>query len=146
MKAAVSLGAVVVLTVIALEDLRRFRIRNGFVGLLFALSLGHLVGSPLPVIAAHMAAALLALAVLSVVFAVNGIGGGDVKLMVVALFWIGPEGLSAFAVFLLAFALLSCGAAAAGAMPSRQSAGRTKIPFGPSVAGAWTAVIAAEWA
>ena len=132
-----------VLAWVVVEDLRRFRIRNAAVGLLGVGFVAHCVErGTVGLLPSHGAFAGLALALLALAFFRGMIGGGDAKLLTVALLWVGPEGALVFAVILFVLTLATVAGAGLGLIPSRRGARGTKIPFGPSIAGAWAVVIA----
>lgn len=135
--------ACLVLTWVVVEDLRRFRIRNVVVLVLVVCFVVEcLVDGRLALLLPHIVFAAIGLALLMAAFAFGLIGGGDAKLLSAALLWTGPEGsvLFAFALFVLTLAY-SLGARFGG-WPARRMNGRLRIPFGPSIAAAWIAVIA----
>lgn len=130
------------LVLVAIEDLRRFRIRNLSVVLLSAGFVAHCVErGTTSLIVPHAILAGAVLAVLVVAFVLGAIGGGDAKLLSAALLWVGPEGAFVFAVMLLFLTLVTIAGARLGLIAARSVGRRTKIPFGPSIAGAWLAVI-----
>jgi prepilin peptidase CpaA len=75
--------------------------------------------------------------VLLVFYAVGSMGGGDVKLLAVAFLWPGLSGALPFAILLALFSSAHGIAAKIGWVGSQiTDAGRRRIPFAPSVAGA----------
>ena len=80
--------------VAALKDLTSMKIPNWISGLLvlafFPAAL--LVGLSLPAIGIHVAIAVTALLIGLGLFALNLLGGGDVKLMAAACLWLGLSG------------------------------------------------------
>ncbi|GJE60040.1 prepilin peptidase [Methylobacterium trifolii] len=141
----VEFAVCLLLVAVAVEDLRRFRIRNLSVLLLSAGFVAHCVerGTTF-LLVPHAILAGAALALLIAAFVLGAIGGGDAKLLSAALFWVGPEGAFVFAVMLLVLTLLTIVAARLGLVASRGTGRAAKIPFGPSIAGAWLGVIGAS--
>lgn len=123
---------------IAWEDIFRFRIANRLVlalALAFptaCLSLGQ-AGLLVP----HGVFALAALGVLLVGFAAGICGGGDAKLLAVALLWIGPEGALVFAALLLPAVVAYALGAWLSLLPARRDGRRLRIPLGPCIAASW---------
>ena len=132
-----------VLVFVAIEDMRRFRIRNGLVVVLvLAFVLACAWHGRLHLVLPHLLFALAGLALLYAAFTMGAIGGGDAKLLTAALLWIGPEGALVYSIALAACALAYVLAARLGLAPSRRAGRRTEIPFGPSIALAWIAFLA----
>jgi Flp pilus assembly protein protease CpaA len=81
--------------------------------------------------------ALLMFVVLLASYALNWMGGWDVKLLTVAFLWTGLSAALAFAVLLAVFSALHALAARLGWANSQQTtSGGRRIPFAPSIAGA----------
>jgi prepilin peptidase CpaA len=94
-----------VLIAVALGDLSRLRISNRLVAVtlvLFAITVPIFAADE---IALRLAAGLAIFAVLTVLFALGLMGGGDVKMLPAVLLFVPPEHWGNFA-FLLSFALL----------------------------------------
>lgn len=128
----------IVLAFVVVDDLRRFRIRNGAVLALAGLSVASCVSKGgWPLLVTHLAFSALILAVMAGAFALGGLGGGDAKLMAVAALSVGPERSLPFAIALLGATLVCVVGAKLGALPVRNLMGRQAIPFGPSIAAAW---------
>jgi len=74
------------------------------------------------------------------------VGGGDVKLLTVAFLWTGIDYALVFSIVLLVLAMLVAGAAKLGWLKAaeRESDGRLRIAFAPSIAGALIVVVALE--
>jgi len=130
------------LVFVAVEDARRFRIRNGailvLVGL-FGLAVW-LSGTDQDAIW-HGVFATLVLVLMFGAFALGLVGAGDAKLMSVACLWIGPENALLFAMALLCLTGLYGVGAKLRVLPARLDGHRVKIPFGPSIALAWIMTI-----
>lgn len=138
-------GAVVasaILLAIVVEDIRRYRIRNVGIVLLiccfvFDAAFGAHAGSIVP----HLVFGVVGAVFLVGAFSLGLIGGGDTKLLIVALLWVGPAGAVPFSLALVVTTLAYAAGAALGWLPSRRLEGRLQIPFGPSIALAWLAII-----
>lgn len=131
-----------ILILVVIDDLRHFRIRNLYVCLLAGAFIANsLLHGAADVLLPHGLFAGAALVLLGVAFTLKLIGGGDAKLLTVALLWIGPEGAIVFAVLLFVLTLFTIASAGLGLVPTRHTPKGRKIPFGPSIAGAWLAVI-----
>lgn len=135
------------LVYVAVDDLRSFRIRNDVVALLLALTILHVAwrGGGSAEILARLLFVALVFAIFVAAFALGMMGGGDTKLLGVALLWVGPEWAVLFAGLLLLGAVLVAGLVRVGLVPSRGAGRRTMIPFGPVIAIAWmvTALLSA---
>ena len=134
----IDLTVAAVLVWAAVEDLRQFRIPNRAVALLAGGFFGAcLLQGDGGLLIVHAAFAAFGFALLIGAFAARMIGGGDAKLLAVALLWLGPESALAFAILLLCAVLLYAAGARFRFVPSRTTNGRTRIPFGPCIAAAW---------
>ena len=123
---------------VTVEDLRAFRIPNGIVLVLLALSIVHILISAGPgEIAARAVLAAVMFAVFVAAYGAGLMGGGDTKLLGAAILWIGPQWAVSFAVLLLAGSILVAGLVWLRAVPFRESGRRQMIPFGPAIASAW---------
>ena len=134
----IDLAVAAVLVWAAMEDLRRFRIPNRAVAILTSGFFGVcLVQGHTGLLLVHAGFAAFGFALLICAFAARMIGGGDAKLLSVALLWLGPESALAFAILLLCAVLLYAAGAHFELVPSRTTNGRTRIPFGPCIGAAW---------
>lgn len=126
------------LAYVTVDDLRNFRIRNRVVLVLLALSLGRVatLGGAVE-IAAQLAFAAAMSAVFLGAYGLGAMGGGDTKLLAVAMLWLGPQGATPFALALLVGAAILVALARLGAVPYRGGGRRRLIPFGPAIAAAW---------
>jgi prepilin peptidase CpaA len=121
----------------AVKDLRDYSISN-----LFILSLGGLfilhafLTGRWVTLYENIAFALLMFAVLIVCYARGWMGGGDVKLLVVAFLWVGVRCALPFSLFLLCFAALHTVAIKLKWLEGRRVNDRLKIAFAPSVSAA----------
>jgi prepilin peptidase CpaA len=122
---------------VALTDLRHYKIRNDLVLLLALMFFAHaFVSGRLATIPWNVGFAALILVVLTYVYSRNWVGGGDVKLLTVALLWVGLDCALPFAILLLVFSMGHTLAARVGWVSAPQIDGdeRKRIPFAPSVA------------
>ena len=135
--------ACVILALIVVEDIRRFRIRNVSVLALMALfAVSCILGDAGTTLIWHAMFAAIVLVGMFGAFHLRLLGAGDAKLLSAASLWIGPEGAMVFAIVLLSLTILYCLGAFLNVLPKRRSDGRLKIPFAPSIAIAWLATIA----
>jgi prepilin peptidase CpaA len=122
---------------IAATDLREFKIRNELIIALAVLFFVH-AGMSGRWVSMHwnIGFAILMFALMLLAYARNLMGGGDLKLLTVAFLWIGPWCALPFAIFLMIFAVAHTIAGKYGWLSVQEVAGRKRIPFGPSIAGA----------
>jgi prepilin peptidase CpaA len=127
--------ALILLVWIAVHDIRHYRISNVSVALLAAFFLLHVAvngrGDLLP---SHFLLAGFLLAVMILPFQFGWMGGGDVKVLAVAFLWTGLHCALFFALVLFAATTIHAVLAWCGALTSRESGARRKIPFGPAAA------------
>ncbi len=122
---------------VGFTDFRTFRIRNDVVLLLLILYL-------LFALVTRTTSEILSNVILSAItfgvslwFYTKGVmGGGDVKFITVACLWIGLHCAVLFSILLLVFIGLHVFAAWMGWAATKPMAGRSAIPYAPSVAGA----------
>jgi prepilin peptidase CpaA len=136
---AALVAAAAVLFYAALTDLRQFTISNDVVVVLLLLFVLHTVASDrwseLPW---NFAFATLIFVFLAWFYALGWMGGGDIKIMTVALLWTGLHCALVFAILLLMFSCLHTVAVKlrwVGAQDDSDD-GRKRIAFAPSVAAA----------
>ena len=122
----------------ALTDLREYKIRNELVLALAGLFVLHTL------LTGHWANlkwdvpfAALMFAVLLAFYSLGWMGGGDVKILTVALLWTGLSSALPFALLLALFCSAHAFAAKYGWVKSQDIDGRSRrIPYAPSVAAA----------
>jgi prepilin peptidase CpaA len=121
----------------AVRDLRDYSISNVFILSLGGLFILHafLTGRWVTLYE-NIAFALLMFAVLIICYAKGWMGGGDVKLLVVAFLWVGVRCALPFSLFLLCFAALHTVAIKLKWLKGRWVNDRLKIAFAPSVSAA----------
>jgi Flp pilus assembly protein protease CpaA len=123
----------------AWTDLKSYTIRNDVVLVLVVLFFAHaLVSGRWSSLLWTIGFATLIFAVLVWFYSRNLLGGGDVKLLTVALLWAGIDCALPFAVLLLVFAMTHTLAARLGWAGSQRPSdeGGKRIPLAPSIAAA----------
>ena len=128
----------------ALTDLKHFKIRNEFVLVLAALFILHaFVSGRWVIIQWNFGFALLLSLIMFYFYLKNMMGGGDLKLLTVALLWVGPFCALPFALFLLLFVCIHIAAVKLKLIEARVVSGKNWIAFAPSVAAALISVFIA---
>ena len=128
----------------ALTDLKHFKIRNEFVLVLAALFFLHaFVSGRWVMIQWNFGFALLLCLIMFYFYLKNMMGGGDLKLLTVALLWVGPFCALPFALFLLLFVCIHIAAVKLKFIEARVVSGKDWIAFAPSVAAALISVFIA---
>jgi prepilin peptidase CpaA len=126
----------------AFTDFKYYQIRNEVILVLAGLFLLYvsIMGS-WTTLAWNFGFATLAFLLMLFFYSMRLMGGGDLKLLTVALLWVGPFCAAPFAVFLLFFASIHSLAAKLKFVGTRvQSERKEAIPFAPSVAAALISV------
>ena len=135
---AIILAMTGILAFAIVDDLRNYRIRNSVVVMLFCLCVVDLsLRADLRQIVSHAVFAAIALGLLILAFQHNWLGGGDTKFLAIAFLQTGPELVLAYAIILLLLTMIYWGGAKLGVFPSQRFGPRLKVPFGPSIGGAW---------
>ena len=128
----------------ALTDLKHFKIRNEFVLVLAALFILHaFVSGRWVIIQWNFGFALLLSLIMFYFYLKNMMGGGDLKLLTVALLWVGPFCALPFALFLLLFVCIHIAAVKLKFIEALVVSGKDWIAFAPSVAAALISVFIA---
>ena len=123
----------------AWTDFKSYTIRNDVILVLVVLFFAHtLVSGRWSSIPWNVGLATIVFAVLVCFYSLNLVGGGDVKLLTVALLWSGIDCALPFAVLLLVFVTLHSLAARLGWAGSQRlpDDDRKRIPVTPSIAAA----------
>ena len=122
---------------VSFNDLKNFKVRNDVIILLCILYAIHalLVNSWIGLLI-DLGFAALMFAIMLVFYAYNLMGGGDVKLLTVALLWTGHLFALPFAILLLIFIIIHITAVQIGWAGGRLPDDRRRIPFAPAIAGA----------
>ena len=141
---ATTVMMIAALAFVIVDDLQHYRIKNSAVILLGLLSVTRLLAQPnLNALLEHSVFAILGFGLLIIAYLRGLVGGGDTKLLGVAFFWTGPETALMYSIFMLLLTLAYWAGAKFGPLPSQDVRVRLKVPFGPSIAGAWaiTAIV-----
>lgn len=118
----------------AVRDLREYFISNSFVLLLAGLFFLHaLLSGRWVTLHENVAFALLMFAILLLCYSKGWLGGGDVKLLTVAVLWVGLRCALPFSLFLFIFAALHTVAVKLKWVEGKHVEGRLKIAFAPSI-------------
>ena len=138
----VSVALAGLLTFVIYDDLRNYQIRNEVIGVILALFVldAFLLGMPRETLA-HVLFGAIMFALLVALYAAGAMGGGDAKLLTVAMLWMGVEKAVQFSLFLFVATLAYTLGAKLGWFPSREKSARIWIPFGPAIATAWLLTI-----
>ena len=137
----VLLVTTVILFWVGITDFISFKIRNDLVLTLFFLFLIHaFVSGRWVELHYNFGFAALAFVVILYPYSLKLMGGGDVKLLTVALLWAGPTGAMLYAVFLLGFVLVHVLAIKLATLIWPERGQAHKIPLAPSMAAALVAV------
>jgi len=130
-----------VLFYVALTDLKHYKIHNEFILILLGLFLLHVIVSgrwgTLPWNFGF--AAFLFLAMLYA-YSRNMMGGGDLKLLTVAILWVGPFCALPFALFLLLFVVIHAVAVKFKLLEAKAVGKQQSVAFAPSIAAALISV------
>jgi prepilin peptidase CpaA len=128
---------------IALTDLREFKIRNDLILVVAVLFLAHALLSGRWVdLHWNIGFAAIAFALMLICYAQGLMGGGDLKLMTVALLWSGIGCVIPFLIILVIAASLHALAAKLGYVTAQRVNGRMKIAFAPAIAAGLIGIIA----
>jgi prepilin peptidase CpaA len=140
--AAIASQGVLILTAtvlfhVALTDLKQFKIGNDFVLVLAGLFFLHAILSGRWVMLHwNFGFAVLSFLVMLYFYSMKLMGGGDLKLLTVALLWVGPFCALPFAILLLIFISIHIVAVKLKLSPVRVVSGKDWLPFAPSISGA----------
>jgi prepilin peptidase CpaA len=143
--AALSILAITCVTLfwVALTDLVEFKIRNEFVIAVAGLYLAHaVVSGQWQSVPQNVAFATIMLAFMLYAYALEQIGGGDLKLLAAAFLWTGPWSAAPFALLLSIFCMAYYFAAKLGWATARKTKAGLRSPLAPSIAGAMIGVFA----
>ena len=122
---------------VALTDLKHYKIRNEVILVLTALFFLHVVLSGRwTVLHWNLGFAALLFLIMLYFYSMKLMGGGDLKLLTVALLWVGPFCALPFALFLLLFAGVHILAVKFKLAKAQLADGRTTLAFAPSIAAA----------
>ena len=122
---------------VALTDLKHYKIRNEVILVLTALFFLHVVLSGRwTILHWNLGFAALLFLIMLYFYSMKLMGGGDLKLLTVALLWVGPFCALPFALFLLLFAGVHIVAVKFKLAKAQLADGRTTLAFAPSIAAA----------
>jgi len=127
----------VVLFYAALTDLKHYRIRNELILILTGLFFLHAFFSGRwTILPWNLGFAALLFLIMLYPYSKKMMGGGDLKLLTVAMLWVGPFCAFPFALFLLLFAGIHALAVKVKLVEGKAVGERQSMAFAPSVAGA----------
>jgi len=122
---------------VALTDLKHYKIHNEVILVLTALFFLHVVLSGRwTILHWNLGFAALLFLIMLYFYSMKLMGGGDLKLLTVALLWVGPFCALPFALFLLLFAGVHILAVKFKLAKAQLADGRTTLAFAPSIAAA----------
>jgi prepilin peptidase CpaA len=131
---------------VALTDLKEFKIRNELILVLVGLYLLFaLLSGQWRTMYWNIALAAIAFAAMLYYYGQNLMSGGDVKILAVALLWVGPVWAPIFAVLLLIFIGAYAGFARLGWVNVQQVGKHRRIPLAPSIAMALVGTLVSGW-
>lgn len=130
-----------VLFYVALTDLKQFKIRNELIVVLTGLFFLHAILSGRWItLYWNLAFAALMFLIMLYFYSLKLMGGGDLKLLVVALLWVGPFCALPFALFLLFFSCIHLIALKLKLVEKRVVDEKSWLAFAPSIAAALISV------
>ena len=133
-----------VLFYVALMDLKHYKIRNEFILVLTALFFVHaFLSGRWVTIQWNFGFALLLFVIMLYFYVKKMMGGGDLKLLTVALLWVGPFCALPFALFVLLFVCVHLVAVKLKLVETQVLNGKKWIAFAPAVAAALISVFMA---
>jgi prepilin peptidase CpaA len=122
---------------VAVVDLKHYKIRNEVVLVLGALFFLHaFLSGRWTSMHWNMGFAALLFLIMLYYYSRNLMGGGDLKLLTVALLWVGPFCALPFAAFLLVFVGIHILAVKLKLSGAQTTNGQTRLAFAPSIAAA----------
>ena len=130
-----------VLFYVALTDLKHYKIRNEFILVLTALFFVHaFLSGRWVTIQWNFGFALLLFVIMLYFYLKKMMGGGDLKLLTVALLWVGPFCALPFALFVLLFVCVHLVAVKLKLVETQVLNGKKWIAFAPAIAAALISV------
>jgi prepilin peptidase CpaA len=131
---------------VALTDLKNFKIRNDLILVLVGLYLLFAVLSgQWRTMYWNIALAAIAFAAMLYYYGQNLMSGGDVKILAVAVLWVGPVGAPIFAILLLICIGAHWGFARLGWVNVQKVGKYLRIPLAPSIAMALIGAFVSSW-
>ena len=120
---------------VAFTDLKHYTIRNELILILTGLFFLHAFFSGrFTALPWNLGFAALSFLIMLYPYSMKMMGGGDLKLMTVALLWTGPHCALPFLIILVIFASLHALAARLDWVQAQRVEGRLKVAFAPSIA------------
>jgi prepilin peptidase CpaA len=130
-----------VLLYLALIDLKHYKIPNEFIIVLTGLFLLHaILSGHLMTLSRNLGFALILFVLMLYPYSKKMMGGGDLKLLTVAILWVGPLCALPFALSLLIFASIHAFAVKFKLVEGKLLGKRQSVPFAPSIAAALISV------
>jgi len=124
-----------VLFYVALTDLKHYKVRNELILVLAGLFFLHaILSGRWTTLHWNLAFAAIFFLIMFYFYSMKAMGGGDVKLLTVALLWVGPFCALPFALFLLLFVGIHTVAVKLKLLESQPVDERTRVAFAPSIA------------
>jgi prepilin peptidase CpaA len=122
---------------VAITDLKHYKIRNEVILVLAALFFLHaFLSGRWTTLHWNLGFAALLFLIMLYYYSQNLMGGGDLKLLTVAILWVGPFCVLTFALFLFLFAGIHTLAVKLKLVEAQKVNGQTRIAFAPSIASA----------
>ena len=122
---------------VALTDLKHYKIRNELILILTALFFLHaFLSGRWTTLPWNLAFAALLFLIMLYPYSMKMMGGGDLKLLTVAILWVGPFCALPFALFLFLFASIHAVAVKFKLVEGKAVGERRSVAFAPSVAAA----------
>ena len=126
-----------VLFYVALTDLKHYRIRNELILILTGLFFLHtFLSGRWTTLPWNLGFAALLFLIMLYPYSMKMMGGGDLKLLTVAILWVGPFCALPFALFLLLFAGIHAVAIKFKLVEGKAVGERQSVAFAPSIAAA----------
>jgi prepilin peptidase CpaA len=126
---------------VGLTDLKHFKIRNEFIIVLTGLFFLHaFLSGRWTTLHWNLAFAAVMFLIMLYFYSMKAMGGGDLKLLTVAILWVGPFCALPFALFLLLFICIHIFAVKFKLVEARVVSEKKWLPFAPSIAAALISV------
>jgi prepilin peptidase CpaA len=126
---------------VGLTDLKHFKIRNEFIIVLTGLFFLHaFLSGRWTTLHWNLAFAAVMFLIMLYFYSMKAMGGGDLKLLTVAILWVGPFCALPFALFLLLFICIHIVAVKFKLVEARVVSEKKWLPFAPSIAAALISV------
>ncbi len=136
----------IILLLVAIENLRDLKIRNGFIVALVCLFVLHVtLANEWSGAWRNLVLAVVAFAILFPLYSLGWFGGGLLKLLTVAFLWSGERYAIPFILLALSFAGLHFVLARLGLARFHYSGSTSNLPVGAPIAGALIAIFVIRW-